>query len=185
MHNLTAEGAVTLLVVPFSKPWKVLQPTVFRYMDRRWIDAFFETGALRLSSLARFQRHVDEQRQDQNEGVQSYEYYTPSEPPLFLSTWIHYGMNAYVLCGSMSESGSLATAFGADDYLAIQETMEFANAIAAHIPGFIGGTEGPCLYLNRRLLKRDLGPLSLDHLGLSAEKSDTEKAARFQQFLQQ
>jgi hypothetical protein len=34
-----------------SKRWRVFSPVVYRYIDRRFADAFFEDGSLRLTEL--------------------------------------------------------------------------------------------------------------------------------------
>jgi hypothetical protein len=39
----------------------------------------------------------------------------------------------------------------------INDTVRFADCIAHHIPGFKGGSEGPCIYLPKRIVHRNLG----------------------------
>src|SRR6187549_3757473 len=53
----------------YSKRWRVFSPVVYRYLDRRFADAFFEDGSLRLTSFAKCQKHSDEQRLDVDEGT--------------------------------------------------------------------------------------------------------------------
>ena len=47
-----------------NRPWKAILPPVYRYLPMRFVDAFFETGSLRLSSFKQFAMHVDEARLD-------------------------------------------------------------------------------------------------------------------------
>ena len=57
--------------------WSVCLPSqgpahngpVFRHLNRKWVDAFFTTGELQLSSIAHFKKHPDELRRDAQEGV--------------------------------------------------------------------------------------------------------------------
>jgi hypothetical protein len=155
-----------MIPVPFSKPWRILQPVMYRMMARRWVDAFFDTGALRLSTFAQFRRHADEQRLDDQEGQLQFEHvgHDRNGEPRYLSVNGDFGRNAYVLCGSMSNAPALNEEFGTDAYIAIQNTTRFAEAVAVHIPGFIGGNEGPCAYLSARTIERDLSPIPWEHL---------------------
>ena len=45
-------------------PWTMFTPTVFRLMEREYVERFFETGELMLSSFLRFSQHKDEERND-------------------------------------------------------------------------------------------------------------------------
>jgi len=54
--------------MPLVRPWRIRRPYVFRYLEKQFVDAFFESGSLRLSSFAKFSRHKDEQRFDPDEG---------------------------------------------------------------------------------------------------------------------
>jgi hypothetical protein len=74
MVDKTPEDTPTLRRAPhtvnvnFGSQWSVALPAVFRYEDKRWIDEFFATGKLRLSTFARFATYADEVRGDTMEG---------------------------------------------------------------------------------------------------------------------
>ena len=57
--------------------WSNRSPRVYRFLEKQYVEAFFRTGALRLSSFARFSKHTDEQRLDGNEGTVSIVYSPP------------------------------------------------------------------------------------------------------------
>ena len=50
------------------KPSQVLLPNVYRYLDKKFVDLFFEDGIIRLGSFSRFQKYPDEVRGDISEG---------------------------------------------------------------------------------------------------------------------
>jgi hypothetical protein len=51
--------------------------------------------------------------------------------------------------------------FGCDSYLRIDDITEFGLRIARHIPGLVGGAEGPCLYMQTKVIEKDLGYIDL------------------------
>jgi len=57
-----------MINVPVVTPWNVRTPQVYRYLDQRYVDAFFETGSIRLSSFAQFATYPDEEKGDTKEG---------------------------------------------------------------------------------------------------------------------
>jgi hypothetical protein len=114
-------------------------------LKRCWAEEFFATGALQLSSFDEFRKHPDETRLDSQEGDLQLELVGSAADgtPEYTFMTAEYGRNAYVLCGSRSNDPSIAKAFDADGYIAIQETVPFAESVAQQIPGFIEGSEGP------------------------------------------
>jgi len=128
----------------FQRPWQVRRPVVTRYMETRFTEEFFRDGSLRLSSFRKFRHHADEVRGDAFEGRAN-------------QSWLHpdggksaiVGMNGgrcFILCGASSEGPEIAEAFGTNDGFRILDTLSFADAISGHIPGFLRGVEGLCLY---------------------------------------
>lgn len=135
-----------------NRPWKVILPPVYRYLPMEFVDAFFETGALRLSSFKQFTKHADEARLDVNEG-QSH--------VMMLGEGRHFGAmmsgghNAYVLCGSTTLSSELLRKFeGSEGVIEITNVPEFASAVARQLAGFVSGVSGHCIYTGKRILMR-------------------------------
>ncbi len=149
--------------IGFQRPWFIRRPLVYRYLEKCWVDAFFETGALRLSSFAAFARHEDDQRKDGQEGGGVLVHENPDKDnPFTIFSKISQGHNAYVLCGSTRFTEDLALKFEADSGFRINDPTAFANAISAHIPGFKGGLEGLCSYRGRKAVDRAMQNFNLE-----------------------
>lgn len=144
----------------FSRPWTIRQPYVYRYLNRDYVDDFFESGILRLSSFNFFAKHEDEARLDAQEGKGLVVHQHKVGKGQHIAGYLVYGERSYVLCGAMRHDVEIMKAFpGADSGFRINDTVRFADCIAHHIPGFKGGSEGPCIYLPRRIVHRNLGPV--------------------------
>jgi hypothetical protein len=133
------------------RDWAIRTPHVYRVMERRCIDDFFATGALRLSSFIAFRQHQDEYRGDAGESdaqlLGSHEnahlYVIDVSPPL----------SAYVVCGATVYNHLGMKKFG-NGCMRIFDTLGFASAIASEIPYFRAGMEGFCIYQNERSLRK-------------------------------
>jgi hypothetical protein len=133
--------------------WQFRPPIITRYLEKQYVDEFFDTGRLRLSSFAQFAQHRDEQRLDASEG---HAILTGIGPQQITFAVVRVGHEALVLCGSTREDQETMTAFGADSYFRITDTPRFAAAIATKLPGFDGGVEGNCIYTDSRVLRRHI-----------------------------
>jgi len=140
-------------------PWTVRTPWVYRYLPQQYVDRFFDTGELRLSSFAAFQKHQDEERKDGCEGYNLLIHRTEEKGGQTVVIRMDVGHDAYVLCGSGLASRDLMAKFGCDAGIVIRDTTAFANTVATHIPGFIAGLEGACSYSKMKILMKDLGHL--------------------------
>ncbi|UPG88317.1 hypothetical protein L2Y96_12890 [Luteibacter aegosomaticola] len=132
------------LQVLFPRPWQIRRPVVTRYMETAYVDAFFRDGSLRLSSFRRFRQYADEVRGDGLEGRASQTWTHPDGGHSAIVTI--NGGRCFVLCGASSEGPAIAEAFGTDDGFRILDTVAFADVVSRHIPGFIQGVEGLCMY---------------------------------------
>jgi hypothetical protein len=149
-------------------------------LEKEFVDAFFETGALRLSSFERFSQHADEQRLDASEGKGIVAHINAEGEGQTIMARIGQGHNAYVLCASTFYSGNLAEAFNADSGFRINDIFGFANAVSRYVPGFVVGREGPCLYLQKRVLNRDMGRIELDSLRVSSDSKNMDMGKMMQ-----
>lgn len=132
--------------VQFLSPWTVVTPRPYRYLEKQYVEAFFTDGSLRLSSFAQFAQHDDEQRRDEHEGKTPFVERSQEGEFKTIATRIEMGFNAYVLCSSSYYSEDLVRLFDRDSYLRIDSTVDFANAVSRHVPGFTHGAEGLCVY---------------------------------------
>ena len=151
-----------------------------------YIDQFFESGRIRLSSFQQFARHPDEERQDPDEG-RSVLAGTGYDQTVVMV--VRGGSNCLVLSASSLLDDSLAQAFGTDGCFRIKDTTQFGVAIAGRLQGFVQGVEGPCVYLDRKLIQKQLsadaadrlkaqiadGNVQIDQVGaMAAELGDTD-----------
>lgn len=144
--------------IQVAEGWFVRKPPLFRYMDLKYVEAFFETGALRLSSFLAFSRHSDEQRQDTAEGrtllfARQKNGLQGSRGGTRIAD-TQYGLNAYILCGSLRLGTDIAAAFGSRSGVRINDAAALGSEVAKQLPGRIVGFEGYCLYQDRRVLDR-------------------------------
>jgi hypothetical protein len=135
-------------------PWFNRSPRVYRFLESRYVNAFFDTGALRLSSFSRFSKHANEQRLDGKEGTISLVYQPPTGGDIVLLEGA-VGSDAYVLCACLVPSLDVMQSFEADSGFVIHDAQAFALAIGAAVPGFTHGFDGPCSYQARRVIQRN------------------------------
>jgi hypothetical protein len=138
---------------------------LYRSLEKEHVDSFFSTGALRLSSFAKFATHRDEQRFDPNEG-KGHVVHRSSEGQTMMAT-VSQGHNAYVLSASTSYLPDFSRDLETDSGFRINDSLAFGDAVSRCIPGFGVGLEGPCIYIAKRVLDRDTGPIDLESLRVS------------------
>lgn len=156
-------------VIPWFINTPSSTPTVIRYLNEEHVDAFFETGELQLSSFAQFAKHQDEQRGDRSEGINIINCSTADGKTLFAVT--RHGADCYVLCGSTVESEELKRQFGYNSYFRILDTTRFGIAVGAVMANLRAGIEGPCIYQDQRVIRRQSAPIS-ETLGDLSKKGE-------------
>lgn len=135
-------------MISATSTWRAITPVVFRILERCWVDKFFETGELRLSSFAKFREHTDEQRKD-NEGANIITLRGESTTAFAV---LGHGYDAYILCAtSLEPSQSILQRFSCDAAIQVFDTMAFANALSSYVTGFRGGYAGHCAYTARSI----------------------------------
>lgn len=137
-----------VLDLPFIKPLSFKLPVVVRYLEKaEFVEAFFATGALMLTTYSRCQSIEDAVRRDPKEGHSTFAF----DHGGYTTAGIQQvGKRSYMLCGSMIESAAQAERFGAASYIRINDPLRFAEAVSRWIPGCQGVRFGPCIYRERR-----------------------------------
>ena len=120
-----------------------------RYLPSKFVDAFFNSGSLRLSSFAQFGKHEDEEKGDAREGA-TIMIGLAAEQTLYARSF--RGHNAYILCASRVLDFDLMQRFDADAAIEIHNGPGFALAVARQLAGYREGFEGDCVYVPRRAL---------------------------------
>lgn len=134
-----------------GRQWAVKVPEIVRYMDAQWVRAFFETGAIRLTTYQRCREHESSKRRDGREGSAAFAF---SNGGAWIAGRSWSGGSSYMLCASLLESARLMKEFESDAYFIIHDPIQFADAISRWIPGFAHGKIGPCRYRLDRSVQR-------------------------------
>lgn len=121
---------------------RVRVPTIVRYMEERFVDAFFADGSLRLSSFAAFREHSDESKRDAEEGTADIELTNPNAHGVYLIV----APPCYVLCSTSNQFDPGSVSWNTSVGLRILDPLQFAECVAAHIPGFAASFQGACDY---------------------------------------
>ncbi len=136
----------------FSHPWSIKLPPLVRYIDNKYVEAFFKDGSLRIPSFIQFRKHTDEQRGDLFEGRAFMEINSPNAHH---AACMINGQEVYVLSASTIESQKLKEeCFKTDSSFRILNSLAFADCISHYIPGFIGGYQGLCFYRDDILITK-------------------------------
>lgn len=149
------QGALTL--DDFRTLWRIrggvkgepiVQPgSVFRYMHQQYVDIFFQTGELKLSSYESNRAIEDAVRQDQNEGTGEYVIVSRDRQLRY-----RIGARAFdqlMLCMSAStDVKRMMDHFGVDGCFEVMNTTGFGFEIARALHAFRFGREGVVTYEN-------------------------------------
>jgi hypothetical protein len=162
-----------MITIQVSKPWHILTPVLFRYLDQKFINEFFESGRLRLSSFRAFSKYKDEQRFDPNEGQNIL---NGLGNGIALRAKAHHGISSLIFCTSTIEDHQLMKDFNTDGYFKIKDSTNFGISISNKIPYFLSGLEGPCIYASERLINRkiDINIQDINKLKELKEKKDPQ-----------
>ncbi len=137
------------------RPWEIKIPPVIRYLERKYVEEFFRTGRLMLTTYRRCQDHECDVRRDSGEGKSQFSLKLESlgMGGGGLQT---VGWQSYLLCASMNESQKLAKHFKVDSYFKIKDVIRFLDAISKWIPGCGSGKLGACIYRDENALAKPL-----------------------------
>jgi hypothetical protein len=147
---------------------------VYRYVDEKFVDAFFQDGSLRLTSFAKCKKHTDEQRLDLEEGRLRLAISDSDTGTLKSLYELEFTDNVYLLCTTLWHNGQLMQDFGCNSFMRIHDPAEFGRRVSRHVPGFRMGGEGPCMYQHLRLLEASL-PNEKEGASTSSELSKREQ----------
>lgn len=178
LHLLDSEEKTTDRLIevkyqPFLQPYI---PMVFRYLEKEFVDLFFNEGKLRLSSFKKFHQHTDEQRRDNKEGKNVISGYNNEHRIVAVASTGH---NAFVLSSSLLYNKQLYKDFNVDDCFIIERPLEFINAISKQIVNFLGVNFGPCLYQSGKTIHRQIHNINFDDLKNNNTSNDIDMGKLF------
>lgn len=135
---------------------------LYRYLDKKYVDAFFDDGSLRLSCFSAFWRHNDAERCDRQEGNVISVYLTQENGGQTILAKGVYGQNAYVLCTSIVCDEDLMKVFGCNSYMTINNPEQFASVIKESIPSCYESFGASCIYQEQRIIQKDIGYIRVE-----------------------
>lgn len=156
------KSSPTTISMAMHRQWQIIRPRVYRFLPSQFVDKFFEDGSLRLSSLAKFAQHADEQRKDTAEG---FGVRVGTGTHMMMASVHGRGVDCYVLCGSMHNTKNIAAAFpDCDSCIIIDNPLSFAAEVALEIPYFQNGFEGSCIYQDDTTIYKDIADQTPEQL---------------------
>jgi hypothetical protein len=153
-------------------------PMVFRYLESKWVDEFFKSGSIRLSSFKKFHQHEDEQRGDKKEGSNMI-FGIGSEKQFGAMT--SNGHDAFVLATSLTYNEKMYQDFDVDSCFVIEKPHEFMDSIIKAIPEFKGLNFGPCLYQPYKIIQRQMPGFDLDSIKSDDDPNTNDMGKMFNQ----
>jgi hypothetical protein len=135
----------------FIRQWTIYHPIVTRYLKSEHVDAFFKDGTLRLSPFRLFRENPDEQQGDDREGRIAAELRGPNSRHVVQAV---NGQASFVLCGGLVENKGMEASFSTEAAFRILDTVRFADFVSRHIPGFVAGMQGNCIYRDDTILRK-------------------------------
>jgi len=112
-------------------------------MAQQWVDAFFATGELRLSTYKSLRALPDERFGDMDEGNFMVELQGQTLSGAVIGS---VADSAYVLCGCSRQPSPEQLAKFGEVGIQIFHPEYFAKEVARCIPGFLQGYDGGCYY---------------------------------------
>jgi hypothetical protein len=148
-------------------------PFLYRYENQNHIDTFFESGDLFISSFYNYKKYEDNELGDTDEGKSMN--FAKSENDLTLSTYVTAGMKEYSFCTSTILDESLLNTFSRNSVFRIKDPLNFILEITRSLQRVHQVMHGHCLYLDQRILTKNVSEVDMESLksedgGISFEK---------------
>lgn len=129
----------------------VNQPVVWRMMSKKYVEAFFKTGELQISTYAKFAQNDSLIRKDDDEGNVTLH---SAEASLTSKMAIGVGENALVLCTSLSQNNTFSDGTTYDACIEINDLLSFIKTVTLKLAekvSIIGVVHGACMYHNKEI----------------------------------
>lgn len=153
-----------MISLTLASQWHVFTPQVYRILPEVYVDEFFNTGRLRLSSFKQFATHPDEERGDR----EGWHILVGKGTKQTVFAVAGHGSDSYVLSATQRADPGLFDRFGSTSAILIRDTLSFGTAIARQLPGYKLGMEGPCVYKDGSI-ECDIGDFELEQLRTNAQ----------------
>ncbi|WP_027420347.1 hypothetical protein [Crocinitomix catalasitica] len=121
---------------------------VYRYMDQYWIDEFFKTGNLQLTSFVK-NRTVDDIRNDENEGYHDYIILSRDRTKQSSIRFDDRDTHRMLCTSTELDLNKYLPYFKVDGCFKINNPLGFGYEVAKVLKGFEKGQEGMTEYTDR------------------------------------
>lgn len=160
-------------------------PYLYRYENKQWINEFFETGKLKLTSFNVYKNYNDNELGDKKEG-HSMNFLNGSNGFTF-SSYSIVGMNEYCFCTSTVLDKKLKNKFKRDSVFKILDPFNFMLEITKSLVRVNKVMFGHCSYVESKMqIKNLITEINLDNFrdnenpnNLSLEKLANHEAENF------
>lgn len=149
-------------------------PYIYRYENQKWIDNFFETGEILISSFDQYSKYEDNQLGDKSEGSSINFGLTENKKTIVSVTSV--GSNFYCFCTSTQLTKDLFETFNRNSVFRIKDPLNFIMQVELALQNVSEVFFGNCIYLEKRSIIKNVQSLDLDEMknpdgnGLSMEK---------------
>jgi hypothetical protein len=139
-------------------------PYLYRYEDEEFIDKFFDTGELLISSFDQYSQYDDNQLGDKSEGISINSGRTDDGGVLVTVTKV--GHNSYCFCTSTILSKRLYPVFKRNSVFRIKEPLNFMLEIEKSISRVNEVLYGNCIYKPEKTLKKNIPNINFEEMKL-------------------
>lgn len=157
--------------------WRIKSFPVFRILDdTRWLDDFFETGEIQLSSFLKFRSYKDEMQGDKTEGEGAL--VTHDDEGNTHMVGYESGLNGYILSTTSSLEEQVVNDFNGKCAIRINHPTMFGLEMSKKLPFVNSGLEGLCDYVDSRINFLE-AHIKADNLLSSLKKHDPSLANHY------
>jgi hypothetical protein len=129
----------------FHVTWLSRLNPIYRILsDIQYVEDFFESGNIYLSSFKNFKKYEDEMQGDKTEGHNLVGGFDGKDSSQYVS--YDGGVNAYVLCTTNSLKENVIKNFKGVGAIKIKDSVNFGKEIARKLSFVNTGIEGDCIY---------------------------------------
>jgi hypothetical protein len=137
-------------------------PYLYRYENQEFIDKFFETGEILISSFHQYKKYEDNQLGDKSEGSTFNVGHTSNNKTV--STFTTVGMNSYCFCTSTLLDKKLFKVFSRNAVFVIKDPINFILQIEKSLSRITEVLYGNCIYIDKKMLIKQLPAVELEKL---------------------
>ncbi len=128
-----------------------LGPVSYRFMPHQYVDEFFESGRLRLSTFHACRDLENPLTRDEREGQSNIKF---ASTHLASEAVLDVGKDCYLLCATLAPPLPNETRFGSTGCFRIDDPQGFSYAIAQRIEGVTKCVHRACEYHEARVVDR-------------------------------